>query len=39
MNDYLIMLKMIESGIWVMEFEIFGVVSLLNIDLYIFLCG
>lgn len=39
MNDYMMILKLIESGICVMEFEIYGVVSLMNIDVYIFLCG
>lgn len=39
MNDYLIMSKMTESGTWATELEIFGVASLLNIDLYTFSCG
>lgn len=39
MNDYMIMSKMTESGTWATELEIFGVASLLNIDVYTFSCG
>lgn len=39
MNDYMIVSKMTESGTWATELEIFGVASLLNIDVYTFSCG
>lgn len=39
MNDYMMISKLTESGTCATELEIYGVASLMNIDVYTFSCG